>query len=112
VLGGSVTGNTRIEDHAIVLSGSVSGGTVGALSIVSNGFRVRDTAVAQSTFYPLGFFEPNQSISGTARLYGDVEYRGADANKSNGSYSGFVDSGSPNMSIADVTTPPPYHFRP
>ena len=34
-------------------------------------------AKVHTTFYPLGYFEPNQSALGTLNLYGDVEYRGA-----------------------------------
>jgi hypothetical protein len=108
ILGGTVTGSARIEDQATVVSGTVSGGRVGALSIVRN-FTVSPSAVAQTTFYPLGFFEPNQAISGSARLYGDVEYRGAGANRSSGQCSGFVDGATciPGT-INDVTVPPPY----
>ena len=108
VLGGSVTGSARIEDQATVVSGTVSGGRVGALSIVRN-FGVSGSAVAQSTFYPLGFFEPNQALSGSGRLYGDVEYRGAGLNRSSGSCSGFVDAATciPGT-INDVTAAPPY----
>src|SRR6185503_13737456 len=35
VLGGNVSGNARIEDHAIVSGGTITGGTVGALSILN-----------------------------------------------------------------------------
>ena len=40
VLGGTVSGNARIEDHAVVTAGTVSAGTVGGLSILMNGFSV------------------------------------------------------------------------
>lgn len=73
VLGGTVSGNARIDDHATLLNGaSVSGGSVGALSIL-NRFTVSGSAQVQTTFYPPGFFESGQGLSGTARLYGDVE---------------------------------------
>jgi hypothetical protein len=108
VLGGSVSGSARIEDQATVVSGSVSGGRVGALSLIRN-FSVSPSAIAQATFYPLGFFEPNQGITGSARLYGDVEYRGAGLVRSSGSCSGFVNSTTciPGT-INDVTVAPPY----
>jgi hypothetical protein len=86
---------------------------VTGLSIVQNGFTVSGSARAASTFYPLGFFEPNQSISGNASLVGDIEYRGAGTNKSSGTYFGFVDPASPAAgNTTDVTVPPPYLFRP
>lgn len=111
VLGGSVSGNARIEDHAIVLDGSVTGGVVGALSTISNGFTVSDTAEVRATFYPLGHFASGQGASGAAVLYGDLEYQGAGLNKSSGSYSGFVDSTIESMGVEDINTPPPYAWR-
>jgi hypothetical protein len=76
VLGGNVSGNARIEDHAIIWPGAtVSGGTVGAFSIL-NRFTVSGQARVETTFCPPGYFEPNQGSSGTARPFGDVEYRG------------------------------------
>lgn len=112
VLGGNVQGNARIEDHAIILDGAtVSGGTVGALSTLSR-FTVRDDARVMTTFYPPGFFEPNQSLSGTATLYGDVEHRGAELDRSSGSFFGFVDANTGSSSIDEVTVPPPYAWRP
>jgi hypothetical protein len=113
VLGGSVSGSARIEGHAVVTSGTVSGGTVSGLSILMNGFSMSGSAKAASTFYPLGFFEPSQSISGSASLVGDIEYRGPGSNKSSGTYFGFVDPGTPAAgNTTDVTVPPPYLFRP
>ena len=50
------------------------------------------SAQVQTTFYPPGFFETGQGLSGTARLFGDVEYRGQGLNKSSGSFYGFVDN--------------------
>jgi hypothetical protein len=74
--GADVSGNVRVEDHATIVSGTVSGGTVGALTLLgsqipplnTNMFSLSGSAIAQTTFYPLGFFESGQSISGTARL--------------------------------------------
>lgn len=112
VLGGTVSGSARIEDQATILSGAtVSGGVVGGLSVL-NRFTVSGTAEVRATFYPPGYFESGQGLSGTAKLLGDVEYRGQGLNKSSGSFSGFVDSGTASMSIDEVTTPPPYAWRP
>lgn len=111
VLGGTVNGNAHIEDHAVILSGaSVTGGTVSALSVLSR-FSVSGSARVDTTFYPPGFFESGQGLSGSARLFGDVEYRGQGLNKSSGSFYGFVDSATPSATINDVTTPPPYAWR-
>jgi hypothetical protein len=112
VLGGTVSGSARIEDHAVILNGAtVSGGTVGALSVLYR-FNVGASATVQTTFYAPGFFETGQGLSGTARLYGDVEYRGQGLNKSSGSYYGFVDANTASATINDVTVAPPYAWRP
>jgi hypothetical protein len=111
VLGGNVSGSARIEDHAIILNGAtVSGGTVGALSIL-NRFTSSDAARIETTFYPPGFFEAGQALSGTARLYGDVEYRGPGTTRNQGSFFGFVDATTPSVAIDDVTVAPPYGWR-
>jgi len=116
IAGGTVTGSARIEDHATVVKGTVSGGTVGALSLIgsnsANAFTIADTAKVQTTFYPVGFFESGQGLSGTASLLGDVEYRGQGLNRASGSYSGFVDDSSASASLNDITTAPPYAWRP
>src|SRR6478609_1036086 len=114
VLGGTVSGTARIEDHAVVTSGTtVTGGTVSALSVLMNGFSVSGTSKAASTFYPLGFYEGGQALSGTAQLVGDIEYRGQGLNKSSGTYFGFVDSTVDGAaSTTDVTAAPPYSWRP
>jgi len=111
VLGGSVSGNATIDDHATILNGTVSGGTVAGLTILDRGFRVNGGTVA-TTFYPMGFFESNQSVSGSAQVLGDVEYRGDGLDKSSGTYFGFVDSGTrPANDIRDVSPAPPYVWR-
>ncbi|HEY0466083.1 MAG TPA: DUF6055 domain-containing protein, partial [Polyangiaceae bacterium] len=116
IVGGTVSGNARIEDHATVVKGTVSGGTVGALSLIgsnsANAFTVTGTAKVQTTFYPVGFFESGQGLSGTAALLGDVEYRGQGLNRSSGSFSGFVDDSTASATSNDITTPPPYTWRP
>jgi hypothetical protein len=112
VLGGALSGTARIEDHAVVLPGAtVSGGTVGALSLM-NRFTVSGTASVQTTFYPAGFFEAGQGLSGSARLYGDVEYRGQGLNRDAGDFYGFVDATTASEPIQEVTLPPPYTWRP
>ena len=111
VLGGNVSGNARIEDHAVVLGGAtVSGGTVGGLSVL-NRFTVSGTARVQTTFYPAGFFEGGQGLSGSGRLYGDVEYRGQGLNRNAGEFFGYVDAATPTQPIAEVTLAPPYAWR-
>ena len=120
ILGGTVSGNARIEDHATVVSGTVSGGTVGALSLIgsksppynSNTFSISGSATAKTTFYALGFFESGQSLSGSATLYGDVEFRGQGFSISSGSYSGIVSSTEHTAVGSEVTTAPPYTWRP
>ena len=95
IASGTVTGSARIEDQATVVKGTVSGGTIGALSLIgsnsANAFTVADSAKVRTTFYPLGFFESGQGLSGTASLLGDVEHRGQGSNRSSGAFSGFVD---------------------
>jgi hypothetical protein len=109
VLGGNVTAG-RIEDHATVLGGAtVSGGTVSALTVLGTGFSVGGTARVEATFLPMGFFEA-KSVAGSARLYGDLEYR---AVKSSGSYFGLVGAETAAVgTITDVNPPPPYTWRP
>lgn len=120
ILGGTVSGNARIDDQATVVNGSVSGGTVGALSLIgvtsnshhgASSFNVSGSATVQTTFYPLGWFGSGQSVSGTARLIGDVEF--VSSNKSGNTYYGLV----PNdwggvSSVNDITVAPPYNWRP
>ena len=64
----TVSGNAQIQDHATIVKGTVTGGTVGALSLVgltttpANGFNVGGSAAVKTTFMPLGFFESGQSL--------------------------------------------------
>jgi uncharacterized repeat protein (TIGR02543 family) len=112
VVGGSVSGSARIDDHATIVSGTVSGGTVAGLTVLSDSFTVSGGTVA-TTFYPMGFFESGQSVSGTAQVIGDVEYRGQGLNKSSGAYYGFVDSSTAAAgNTTDVSPAPPYAWRP
>lgn len=111
--GGKVSGNARIEDQAIIVNGTVTGGTVGALSVL-DGFNVSGTATVRTTFYPLGHFDGgNQTASGTATVYGDVELRGGGTNISSGLHSGFIEATTASVkAAADVTVKGPYTWRP
>jgi hypothetical protein len=118
--GGRASGTARIEDQAIIANGAVTGGTVGGLSVVgvtgsdwgNNSFNVSGSAQVRTSFYPLGFFEPNQGASGTVNLYGDVEYRGAGLNLGAGYRSGFVDAGSTVGSATDINPRATLIWRP
>jgi hypothetical protein len=114
--GATVSGTAHIQDHATILpKGTVSGGTVGALSLIGsaqNTFSVSGTAKAMTTFYPLGFFESGQSISGTAQLFGDVEFRGVGFTETTGSFYGYVDNTIAAETINDITGAGPYAWRP
>lgn len=117
VLGGKLSGDVQILDHATVVNGNLTGGTIGALSVIGmsgfngNGFDVSGDAIVKTTFYPLGFFEPDQSILGSATLLGDVELRGQGFALQSGAYSGIV-SDSEHADVGDdVSLPPPYTWR-
>ena len=115
--GATASGNARIEDHAIVANGTVSGGTVGAMTLVgsSGGFYNNNSfdmtgGTAMTTFYPLGYFESGQGLSGGS-LIGDVEYRGGGLSRSTGTCAGFVDSATCVDPGTDATPAPPYTWR-
>lgn len=120
VLGGTVSDQARIEDHATILDGEVSGqSTVGALTILgvtanrdhgAARFNVRDNASLLSTFYPMGWFSNGSSLSGSARYIGDLEvYAG---NRASGTFYGLVDDNTQGVSEAEeVTVRPPYLWR-
>lgn len=114
VLGGTVGATARIEDHATIVSGTVSSGTVGGLTVLPSGMTISGTAkVALAWPYGPGWFEHPQSVSGTAQLLGDLEFRGANQTEASGSYCGFVDNTiTSNCTGADVTVAPPYAWRP
>jgi hypothetical protein len=119
VLGGAVRGNARIEDHAVVVSGEVrDSAVVSALTIVGANTLMRDQARAATVFMPLGAFERNIVLSGTAHNIGDVEQRGA--SMSRGVLYGFIDppaTTNPNRGasltapVREVTAPPVYRWR-
>ncbi len=120
ILGGNVTGNARIDNQATVINGTVSGGTVGALSLLgvashphhgASSFNVSGSAKVLSTFYPMGWFGSNQSASGSATLIGDLEF--VSSGKSSNTFYGFVaDDWSGVTTSTDVTIAPPYVWRP
>ena len=120
IIGGNVTGSARIDNQATVISGAVSGGTVGALSLLgvashphhgASSFNVSGSAKVLGTFYPLGWFGTNQSATGTATLIGDLEF--VSSGKSANVFYGFVaDDWSGVTSATDITIAPPYLWRP
>jgi hypothetical protein len=60
-----------------------------------------------------GWYEKPQTVSGSAVLLGDLELRGASFGEASGTYCGFVDNTvMNNCTPRDVTTPPPYAWRP
>lgn len=119
VLGGAVRGNARIEDHAVVVSGEVrDNAVVSALTVVAANTVLRDQARAATVFMPLGAFERNIVLSGTAQNIGDVEQRGA--SMSRGVLYGFIDppattnpsrGASLTAPVREVTAPPVYRWR-
>lgn len=119
VLGGAVRGNARIEDHAVVVSGEVrDSAVVSALTVVSANTVLRDQARAATVFMPLGAFERNIVLSGTAHNIGDVEQRGA--SMSRGVLYGFIDppattnpsrGASLTAPVREVTAPAVYRWR-
>jgi hypothetical protein len=115
--GSSVSGTARIEDQAIIANGTVSSGTVGGLSVIgqlgsNNAFMVGGSAQVHTTFYPLGFFEPGQAVSGSVNLYGDVEYRGLGLNIGAGNRSGYVDATSTVGQATDINSKTRPSWRP
>ena len=122
VLGGTVTGQARIEDHAVVVNAVVAdNAVVKGISVLAGGITVSGSAQVDTSFQPPGTYEPQQILTGTAQLIGDVELRGANLNVSQGVYYGFVDSstvqdikqGSTRSgSVQEVTASPVYTWRP
>ncbi|MEX1010910.1 MAG: Svx/AvrXca family virulence/avirulence protein [Balneolaceae bacterium] len=114
VLEGTVSGNARIEDHAVIRGGTVrDNAVVGGLTMVNSGATIRDNAKVGMTFSPIG---NNQTVQSSGQLYGDVELGGA-VSVSNGVYYGFVNSSTlaeaahgsgQSEPPQEVTTRPPY----
>lgn len=114
VLSGTVGATARIEEHAVIAGANVTSGTVGGLSILLPGFTLSGSAKVDLAWpYGPAWFERPQSASGTARLRGDLELRGSNASRTSGTYCGIVEANTNNnCAQADVTTPPPYTWRP
>ena len=120
VLSGTTVGSgAHIQDHAIVASGTVSGGTVGAMSLIGstggqynvNTFSI-SSGTAMTTFFPLGWFASGQSIAG-GTLDGDVEFQGQGVTIASGqTCSGYVDGSTCTGPGTDATPAPPYTWRP
>jgi hypothetical protein len=120
VLGGNISGDARIEDQATVINGEVSSGTIGALTLLGvealpdrdqASFTVRDNAIVQSTFYPMGWFNPRAAARGNVRMLGDLELWSL--NKYDRVFYGLVDDSWKGVtSIEEVTVKPPYQWRP
>ena len=82
------------------------------LSIVGSEMTVSGDTKNVAWPYSPGLFEHPQSISGTAQLLGDIEYRGANQTETSGSFCGYVDDTiSSNGTVTDVTAVPPYSWR-
>jgi hypothetical protein len=98
----------------VIVAGTVGSGTVGGMTVLPTGMTVGGTArVALSWPYGPAWFEHPQSVSGSAQLLGDLEFRGANQTETSGSYCGFVDNTiTSNCTGADVTVAPPYSWRP
>lgn len=121
VLGGSVKGHARIEDHAIVIKGTVQdNAVVGAMSVIDAGVVVRDNAVVATIFKGPGAFEPGTVIGGAAQVRGDAEVRGGPT-LTRGVYYGFIDADSAKdpkqgadltAPVPEVTAKPAYIWRP
>ena len=122
VLGGTVTGQARIEDHAVVVNAVVGdSAVVKGISVLAGGITVSGNAQVNTTFQPPGTFEPQQVLTGTAQLVGDVELRGVGLNVSQGVFYGFLDAptsqdvnqGSARTApVQEVTAAPSYVWRP
>jgi hypothetical protein len=119
VLGGAVRGNARIEDFATVMSGEVrDSAVVGGLSLIAQNTVVGNNARVATTFMPLGSFERNIVLSGTAQNIGDVEQRGA--SMSRGVLYGFIDPPATTNArrganltapVREITAPAVYRWR-
>jgi hypothetical protein len=91
---GSVLGNARLEDHAMLVDGTVrDNARLAAVSIIRRNTVVKDNARTAMTFAGLGFFEDNIVLAGTAQMIGDVEKRGEQTPFTRGVFYGFVDDG-------------------
>ncbi|KQT33818.1 hypothetical protein ASG29_06270 [Sphingomonas sp. Leaf412] len=121
VLSGTVSGNARIEDHAVVADQAqvLGNARIGGLTVLRKNTVVRDDALAYLSFLGLGEYENDIVLSGTAGNIGDVEQRGASFSR--GFYYGFVDQAAATdplrgsaltAPVREVTAAPTYVWRP
>lgn len=94
VISGTVSGKARIEDHAVVMDqAQVRDNAVAAgLTVLRGDTVLRDDARTDTAMLGIGEYEKGIVLSGTARLVGDIEQRGASL--SHGTFYGFVDPAS------------------
>jgi hypothetical protein len=113
VLGGTVGATARIEDHAVIVAGTVTSGTIGGLTVLPASATVNGSAkVVLAWPYGPAWFEKPQTVGDTAQVLGDLELRGANTSETSGSYCGFVDSTiNNNCAMPDMTIAPPYVWR-
>lgn len=114
VLSGSVGAQAHVDGHAVIAGATVDSGTVTGLSILGSGTTIRGNAEINLAWpFGPGHFERPQIIEGDARLIGDLELRGPNTNKDDGTYCGFADNGTnDNCSTPDLTSSAPFIWRP
>jgi Family of unknown function (DUF6055)/Bacterial Ig domain len=89
VLGGAVLGNARIEDHAAVWNGTVKdNAVVGGLTRLCDNVTVSGSAEVRSVM--ACNFDWNSAVSGTAKLFGDLEVRTGSTPVTAGAFSGII----------------------
>lgn len=90
VLGGTVSGQARIEDHATVMSGTVTDkAIVRGISLIRGQATISGNAVVNTTFRGVGAFQSRITVSGNAQIHGDNELWPTSI--SSGVWYGFVD---------------------
>jgi Family of unknown function (DUF6055)/Bacterial Ig domain len=90
VLGGSVLGNARIEDYAAVWNGTVKeNAVVGGLTQLCDSVTVSGSAQVRSVM-ACNFDWWNNVITGTAKLFGDLEVRIGTTPATAGAFSGIL----------------------
>lgn len=83
---------------------------MGSLTVVGTAnrdFHIDGNPEVRTTFLPLGWFG-GSAITGDAKVVGDVEFN---ASVGSGFHFGLVD-GNSQQPVMEVTTPPPYWWRP
>lgn len=91
VIGGSVTGNARIEDYATIWSGNVSDNAiVGGITQLVRNTTVSGNAEVRTVMSNDQTFASNTVITGDAILYGDLESHLGQTTVSKGVFTGFL----------------------